>query len=52
MIYHVFWAFLLGFVGIALFYVISYLGCLFLYAFAEMVENSTTLVTLKKSDKE
>ena len=41
--YYVFWAYLLGFVGIIIYYVLSYLSSLFLYAFAEMVENSTIL---------
>ena len=50
--YEAFWAFLLGFVGIVVYYLLSYLSCLFLYAFAEMVDNSTILVSLKKADKE
>ena len=47
-----FWLYLVGNFGIVLGYALSYLSCLFLFAFAEMVENSTTLVSLKKSDKE
>ncbi len=50
MMFHAFWAYLLGNVVIVLAYVLSYLGCLFLYAFAEMVENSTILVGLKRLD--
>lgn len=50
--FYVFWAYLLGFVGIIVCYAVSYLSCLFLFAFAEMVENSTTLVALKKSEKQ
>lgn len=50
--FYVFWAYLLGFVGIVVYYAVSYLSCLFLFAFAEMVDNSTTLVSLKKADKE
>lgn len=49
--FYVFWAYLLGFIGIAVYYVLSYLSCLFLFGFAEVVENSTTLVELKKSEK-
>lgn len=44
------WVYLLGFVGILLLYALSYLSCLFLYAFAEMVDNSTSLVELKKKN--
>lgn len=51
-LFYAFWLFLLGYVVIVLAYALSYLGCLFFFAFAEMVENSTTLVELKKQDKE
>ena len=43
LIYYAFLLYVVGFIGIIVYYVLSYLSCLFLYAFAEMVENSTIL---------
>lgn len=35
--------YLVVFLGIGIYYVVSYLSCLFLYAFAEMVDNSSII---------